>query len=114
MGVFTAVALAIHNIPEGVATFTGKENKKSIETLNVFHLVVTIIGQKLLLILQYYLWCVGPFASKKLGASIAVAIGIHNIPEGFAISVPLYFGTGKKWQSFFYSVLTGRTQYIFL
>ena len=35
---------------------------------------------------------IGSLASPKLGASVAIAIGIHNIPEGFAVSVPLYFG----------------------
>lgn len=34
----------------------------------------------------------GTLSSPKLGATVALAIGIHNIPEGFAVSVPLYFG----------------------
>jgi len=37
-----------------------------------------------------------------LGVSIAIAIAIHNIPEGIAVSVPLYF---KK--AFIYSFLSG-------
>lgn len=43
----------------------------------------------------------------KLGVSIAVAIAIHNIPEGIAVSVPLYFSTGSKKKAFFYSFLSG-------
>jgi ZIP family zinc transporter len=31
-----------------------------------------------------------------LGLSIAIAIAIHNIPEGVAVSVPLYYATGSK------------------
>lgn len=42
-----------------------------------------------------------------LGISIAVAIAIHNIPEGIAISVPLYFSTKSKKKSFWYSFSSG-------
>ena len=42
-----------------------------------------------------------------LGISIAVAISIHNIPEGIAVSVPIYYATGSKKKAFFYSFLSG-------
>ncbi|MBN1252726.1 MAG: zinc transporter ZupT [Bacteroidales bacterium] len=42
-----------------------------------------------------------------LGVSIAVAIAIHNIPEGIAVSIPLYYATGKKLKSFILSFLSG-------
>ena len=42
-----------------------------------------------------------------LGASIAVAIAIHNIPEGIAVSVPVYYATGSRRKAFFYSFLSG-------
>jgi zinc transporter, ZIP family len=42
-----------------------------------------------------------------LGLSIAVAIGIHNIPEGIAVSVPVYYATGSKKKAFVYSFLSG-------
>ncbi|MGB6128458.1 MAG: zinc transporter ZupT [Psychrilyobacter sp.] len=43
----------------------------------------------------------------SLGVPIAVAIAIHNIPEGIAVSVPIYFATGNKKKAFFYSFLSG-------
>ena len=43
----------------------------------------------------------------KLGLSIATAIAIHNIPEGIAVSVPIYFSTGSKRKAFIYSFLSG-------
>lgn len=46
-------------------------------------------------------------ADPALGISIAVAIAIHNIPEGIAVSVPLYYATGSKKKAFFYSFLSG-------
>ena len=45
-----------------------------------------------------------------LGISIAVAIAIHNIPEGIAVSVPIYYSTGSKKKSFKYSFLSGLSE----
>lgn len=42
-----------------------------------------------------------------LGISIAVAIAIHNIPEGLAVSVPVYYATRSKRKAFLYSFLSG-------
>ncbi len=42
-----------------------------------------------------------------LGISIAVAIAIHNIPEGISVSVPLYHATGNRKKAFGLSVLSG-------
>lgn len=43
----------------------------------------------------------------SLGVAIAVAIAIHNIPEGIAVSVPVYFATGDKKKAFWLSFLSG-------
>lgn len=43
----------------------------------------------------------------SLGIAIAVAIAIHNIPEGIAVSVPIYFATGSKRKAFRLSFLSG-------
>ncbi len=43
----------------------------------------------------------------KLGIPIAVAIAIHNIPEGVAVSVPIYYATGSRKKAFIYSFLSG-------
>lgn len=42
-----------------------------------------------------------------LGISIAVAIAIHNIPEGIAISVPIYYATRNRGKAFWWSFLSG-------
>jgi zinc transporter, ZIP family len=46
----------------------------------------------------------------KLGISIAVAIAIHNIPEGIAVSVPLFYATGSRKKAFFWSFLSGLSE----
>ena len=49
----------------------------------------------------------GALANPQLGVSIAVAIGIHNIPEGLAVSAPVYFATGSRRIAFWVSFLSG-------
>jgi ZIP family zinc transporter len=43
----------------------------------------------------------------KLGVIIALAIAIHNIPEGIAVSMPIFYATGSKKKAFVYSFLSG-------
>lgn len=42
-----------------------------------------------------------------LGVAIAVAIAIHNIPEGIAVSIPIYYATGDRGKAFRLSLLSG-------
>ena len=43
----------------------------------------------------------------SIAIPIAVAIAIHNIPEGIAVSVPISHGTGSKRKGFLLSFLSG-------
>ncbi|PKL03204.1 MAG: zinc transporter ZupT, partial [Spirochaetae bacterium HGW-Spirochaetae-9] len=49
----------------------------------------------------------GALADPRLGISIAVAIAIHNIPEGVAVSVPIYYATKSRKKAFWLSLLSG-------
>jgi ZIP family zinc transporter len=42
-----------------------------------------------------------------LGIPIALAIAIHNIPEGMAVSLPIYHATGDKKKAFNYALMSG-------
>jgi len=46
----------------------------------------------------------------KLGVFIAIAIAIHNIPEGIAVSIPIYYATSNRNKAFFYSFLSGLSE----
>ncbi|MFP4078759.1 MAG: zinc transporter ZupT [Candidatus Izemoplasmataceae bacterium] len=46
----------------------------------------------------------------RLGISIAVAVAIHNIPEGIAVSVPIFYATGSRKKAFIYSFLSGMSE----
>lgn len=49
----------------------------------------------------------GALTDPTLGVSIAVAIAIHNIPEGIAVSVPIYYATKNRKKAFWLSFLSG-------
>ncbi|MGH1339091.1 MAG: zinc transporter ZupT [Aureispira sp.] len=42
-----------------------------------------------------------------LGVAIAIAIALHNIPEGIAVSMPIYYATGDRQKAFLYSFASG-------
>lgn len=46
----------------------------------------------------------------ELGMAIAIAIAIHNIPEGIAVSVPVYYATGSRRKAFILSFLSGMSE----
>ncbi|WP_029897241.1 zinc transporter ZupT [Desulfohalovibrio reitneri] len=46
----------------------------------------------------------------SLGVPIAVAIAIHNIPEGIAVSVPIYYATSSRRRAFFLSFASGLSE----
>lgn len=49
----------------------------------------------------------GALVDPFFGISIAVAVAIHNIPEGISVSVPIFYATGNRRKAFTYSFLSG-------
>lgn len=43
----------------------------------------------------------------SLGVAIAVAIALHNIPEGISVAVPIFYATGSRKKAFLFSFLSG-------
>ncbi len=43
----------------------------------------------------------------RLGLFIAIALALHNIPEGIAVSMPILYATSNKNKAFVYSFLSG-------
>lgn len=43
----------------------------------------------------------------SLGVAIAIAVALHNIPEGISVSVPIFYATGDHKKAFVYSLLSG-------
>jgi len=46
----------------------------------------------------------------KVGGVLAVAIAIHNIPEGLCVAMPIYYATGDKWKAFWWALLSGASE----
>ncbi len=46
----------------------------------------------------------------ELGLPIAIAVAIHNIPEGIAVAVPIYFATQSRRKAFRLSFLSGLSE----
>jgi ZIP family zinc transporter len=53
---------------------------------------------------------VSALSDPQLGISIAFAIALHNIPEGISVSVPVYFATGSKKKAFWLSFCSGLSE----
>ena len=47
--------------------------------------------------------------SHTVGLSLSIAIAIHNVPEGVAVALPVYFATKSRWLGFKYAFLSGAT-----
>ncbi len=43
----------------------------------------------------------------ELGLVVAAAIALHNIPEGVSVAVPIYYATQSKKKAFAYAALSG-------
>ena len=48
--------------------------------------------------------------SVTLGFSIALAVAIHNIPEGIAVALPVYHSTGSRQKAFWASAASGMAE----
>ncbi|GAA0772889.1 zinc transporter ZupT [Clostridium subterminale] len=46
----------------------------------------------------------------SIAIPITIAIAIHNIPEGIAVSVPVFYATGSRKKAFLYSFLSGLSE----
>lgn len=53
---------------------------------------------------------VAALTDPHLGIAITVAVAIHNIPEGIAVSVPIFYATGSRKKAFVYSFLSGLSE----
>lgn len=50
---------------------------------------------------------VGALADTKVGVGLAVAIAMHNIPEGICVAMPIYYATGSRWKGFWWAFMSG-------
>ena len=46
----------------------------------------------------------------RTGVAIAIAVALHNIPEGISVSVPIFYATGRRGRAFAFSFLSGLSE----
>lgn len=53
---------------------------------------------------------VGAVQNSSVGFSLAVGIGLHNIPEGIAVAAPIYFATGSQWRGILWCAISAAAE----
>ena len=53
---------------------------------------------------------IGALNDPEMGAGISFAIAIHNIPEGIAVAIPIYYATKSKGKALLYATLSGLSE----
>jgi zinc transporter, ZIP family len=53
---------------------------------------------------------VAALADPLNGVAIAVAIALHNIPEGVCVAMPVYYATGSRTKGFLWAFLSGLSE----
>ena len=55
---------------------------------------------------------IGALNDPEMGAGITFAIAIHNIPEGIAVAIPIYYATKSKAKALLYATLSGLSEVV--
>ena len=55
---------------------------------------------------------IGALNDPQMGAGITFAIAIHNIPEGIAVAIPIYYATKSKGRALILATLSGFSEVI--
>ena len=104
MGALTAVAIALHNFPEGLATFMATVDDPSMGVA---------LGERATRRRNSRArnsYAIRRKFSPLSSVAPGIAIAIHNIPEGVCVAMPIYYSTGSKWKGFLWSLFSGITE----
>ena len=55
---------------------------------------------------------IGALNDPEMGAGITFAISIHNIPEVIAVAIPIYYATKSKGKALLYATLSGLSEVV--
>ena len=107
-----------------IVFFTGSDNKKFLSSALGFSAGVMIyisfmekalekVGSKSAIAIGVHNFPEGmvtfmtTLLDPAVGVSIAIAIAMHNIPEGIGVAAPIYFATGGKKKALWLTFLSG-------
>lgn len=95
----------VEEVENGIEEYKG-ENKEGKADIKDKTLMRTGIVTALAIAIHNFPEGLATFVSALEGASLA----IHNIPEGISVSVPIFYATGDKKKAFLYSFLSGMSE----
>ena len=104
MGIMTALAIGIHNFPEGLATFTSALKEPQLGVAIAAAIAIHNIPEGMSIGAIYYEN--GSVLNASLGI-LLISVVLHNIPEGMAIALPLYTSGMSKPQAALLAASTG-------
>ena len=55
---------------------------------------------------------IGALNNPEMGAGITFAIALHNIPEGIAVAIPIYYATRSKGKALLHATLSGLSELV--
>ena len=117
MGVMTALAIGIHNFPEGIATFTSAVDNMALGVAIAVAIAIHNIpeGMSVGLLFAMAAQNPGPAGEAFLGMAMALAVGmgLQNFPEGAAVSLPLAREGIGRGKAFLLGSLSGIVEPIF-
>merc|ERR1712223_1847714 len=50
---------------------------------------------------------IGAIGDTRVGAALAIGVALHNIPEGIAVAAPVFFATGCRWKAWMWTFISG-------
>eukprot|EP00930_Biecheleria_cincta_P060285 TRINITY_DN45963_c0_g1_i1.p1 TRINITY_DN45963_c0_g1~~TRINITY_DN45963_c0_g1_i1.p1 ORF type:complete len:333 (-),score=49.96 TRINITY_DN45963_c0_g1_i1:7-981(-) len=53
---------------------------------------------------------VATLGDPTVGATLAIAIAIHNIPEGLCVALPIFYSSGSRHRAFLWALLSGLSE----
>jgi zinc transporter, ZIP family len=55
---------------------------------------------------------VATLADPTVGVTLCIAIAIHNVPEGVCVAMPIFYSTGSRKKAFLYSLISGLAEVV--
>ena len=101
MGVLTALAIAVHNFPEGLATFVSALQEPGIAIPIVAAIAIHNIPEGMAVGISFAAaYSAGSPEAMSAAVALALGMGIQNIPEGTAVSLPMHASGKSRFKAF--------------
>ena len=115
MGFMTALAIGIHNFPEGLATFTSALKDPHLGLAIAVAIAIHNIPEGMAVGMAFALAGSHPSDANLMSGAIALAvgIGIQNYPEGMAVALPLLKEGISKKRAFLYGKVSAAVEPLF-